>query len=66
MTWEIVMSRFPVVHAGGEEEDEGDVDKKSSEIEVKSSLLEAAAPTVVQGTHRGIFSRPNPLFKSLS
>jgi glycyl-tRNA synthetase len=68
MTWEMVMSRFPVVHAGGEEEEEGEVDdaKKVSEIEGKSSLLEVAAPTVVQGTHRGMFSRPNPLFKSLS
>ena len=56
--WDTIMSRFPVVRAGGEGDDDDDevdgkVPKKEDEV--------STAPIIVETTLRGMFSRPNPL-----
>ena len=62
ITWEKVLTRFPVVRVGGEDEDEESVgiddnqDKKMTVVEGNR----ISAPTVVESTFRGLFSRPNP------
>ena len=63
LSWDQVMTRFPVVYAGGEEEEE-----EEQEAGAKKATADAATPsaptevsaTVVQHTHRAMFSRPNP------
>jgi glycyl-tRNA synthetase len=53
ISWSLVMARFPVVRAGGEEEDEEDeAVPKKEEV--------STAPTIVEHSLRGMFSRPNP------
>ena len=66
ITWDLVMTRFPVVYAGGEEEEEEEENTKKTSESIKkvapTSAISAEIPaTVVQNTHRGMFSRPNPL-----
>ena len=68
ISWDLVMTRFPVVYAGGEEEDDDEEAKKSPDAAKKVTAVVPAAPveipaTVVQNTTRGMFSRPNPLNK---
>lgn len=54
ISWEAVKQRFMVVAAGAEDEEEG---------AAAASAAAAVAPTVVQYSTRGSFSRPNPAAK---
>jgi glycyl-tRNA synthetase len=63
LSWDQVMTRFPVVYAGGEEEEEEGQeagDKKAAAVTATPSAPVDLPATVVQHTHRAMFSRPNP------
>jgi glycyl-tRNA synthetase len=63
LSWDQVMTRFPVVYAGGEEEEEEGQevgDKKAASVTATPSAPVEVPATVVQHTHRAMFSRPNP------
>lgn len=59
--WDSVMRRFMVVNTGGSAGDEEDAGDMSSTI--SNATTSNLAPTVVQYSTRGSFSRPNPLLK---
>lgn len=61
LSWDQVMTRFPIVYAGGEEEEEGQEtgDKKAPAVAATPSTPVEVPATVVQHTHRAMFSRPN-------
>jgi glycyl-tRNA synthetase len=65
ISWDLVMARYPIVHAGGEEEEEEEEGVKKASV--VATVVEADVPaTIVENTHRGMFSRPNPLLSGIA
>jgi glycyl-tRNA synthetase len=62
LSWETVMSRWPVVKTGGE--DEGDEDEGATAAASASAAADQSnSQVVLERSFRGKFSRPNPLYK---
>lgn len=59
ITWAQVMSKFIVVNAGGEEEEEGEESEGVKDSSAAPATA-ALALTVIESSFRGAFSRPNP------
>ena len=55
ISWDQIMSAYPVVKEAGDDDEEGDKEKKST-----NANTTATKALIVQKTHRGMFSRPNP------
>lgn len=65
ISWDLVMTRYPIVHAGGEEEEEEEEGVKKASV--TATVAEADIPaTIVENTHRGMFSRPNPILSGIT
>lgn len=59
LSWATVMTRYPVVKAGGEDEED---DEEGAEA--AATVSNAASPVVLETSFRGRFSRPNPDYEA--
>ena len=61
--WQRILSRFVIVNEGGVDADDGQEDDTKLTGDAAPSAV-CTAPTVLQRTFRGSFSRPNLNFRS--